>query len=405
MNQILRQTLLKYEKDPDVLAFLRVIRERESSQTDDAYRMRWTPRGVAYFNDFKDHPRIDEPRADGRTSSASGAYQFTRTTWDDVVSSVGSDLLPDFSPASQDRAAVALLIMRGVFQLLMVDDVQGAIVKARPTWTSLPGASESSASWTMAKALEVFVKWGGGRKPQAPAPIEIKDITPEEPMAPAAIPLLIALGQQLIQLFTPLAQQKIAAAINKAAGSGDPTLGENVAKAALNTAQQALGIPNAANPVATAVNVVAEAQKDNPAAQAAIANAEQATMDYLDKIAPFVDKMHQMSMAEWAAGEDSMDRAAARAIQTPAEDWMAKTLVGGILLISGFLILLVSGVAIAQITLLPSRSPTTEVWAALTGVIGTTLGILGTVFAFRFGTNRASAGKDFIITELSKRQR
>ena len=66
----------------NVGAFLRVIREGESSQEPVAYRMRWGGLGkpVAYFDDFSKHPRIFEPTTGGRQSSAAGAYQIVATT-------------------------------------------------------------------------------------------------------------------------------------------------------------------------------------------------------------------------------------------------------------------------------------------------------------------------------------
>jgi hypothetical protein len=52
-------------------------------------------------------------------------------------------------------------------------------------------------------------------------------------------------------------------------------------------------------------------------------------------------------------------------------------------------------------------SPSTEVWAAITGIIGSVFGIAGTLYAFRFGTSRTSSAKDAtnaaLAGELSNR--
>jgi len=55
--------------------------------------------------------------------------------------------------------------------------------------------------------------------------------------------------------------------------------------------------------------------------------------------------------------------------------------------------------------LLESRTPTTEIWAALTGIIGTTLGVFVTVVGYRFGTSRSSGAKDAMINELAATRR
>lgn len=79
---------------PHQKAFLNAISGGESG---GAYNVRYTPRGPAYFNDLSQHPGIMEPGPHGKTS-ASGRYQFTKTTWDGLGGG-------DFSPANQDHRA------------------------------------------------------------------------------------------------------------------------------------------------------------------------------------------------------------------------------------------------------------------------------------------------------------
>lgn len=226
-----------------------------------------------------------------------------------------------------------------------------------------------------------------------------------------AFPLLAALPliSSLIEAFSPLARAKVTKALDKT--GMDATASGAMADSLLNIvkslASQGLGVtvgpagtPAAPQPVADPLVAVATV-KSSPAL---VAQAEQQFSDYFDQIAPMLERMERMEQSAWAASEDSMDRASKRATPPP-EDWMAKALVTGILIVSGVLIALVSGVAITQIALLPSRTPTTEVWAALTGIIGTILGILGTVFAYKFGSTRQSGTKDFAIAELSARNR
>lgn len=144
--------LRRFLANTNVAAFLRVIRERESSQDESAYTVL---NGGARFFSFAAHPYKGQRTPPGK---AAGAYQFIASTWGDVEQQYG---MPDFSPASQDAGAVARLVYRGALEDVMAGRFEQAVAKCRLEWTSLPGAAESSGSWTMDKALAVFRKWGG----------------------------------------------------------------------------------------------------------------------------------------------------------------------------------------------------------------------------------------------------
>lgn len=90
---------------PGQRGMLNAIAKRESN---GKYNIRYTLSGGTEFTGYADHPRIFEPTKDGQLSSAAGRYQFTASTWDDLVNRYGRETLPDFSPASQDRAALLL---------------------------------------------------------------------------------------------------------------------------------------------------------------------------------------------------------------------------------------------------------------------------------------------------------
>ena len=140
----------------NVRAMLRVIRQGESSQNDAvAYRM-IVGRVGAQFSSFADHPRIFGTP----TSTAAGAYQITKTTWDWVRQQMK---LPDFSPASQDAAALGLIAYRGALLDVLAGNLDAAIPKLRREWTSLPGAAENNkAAGDMQNAKRLFVAFGGG---------------------------------------------------------------------------------------------------------------------------------------------------------------------------------------------------------------------------------------------------
>lgn len=152
---------------PNVRAMFRVIRQGESSQDDSiAYRMIV---GGKLFNSFADHPRVagkcwNDPKTGQRLcSSAAGAYQIVKTTWDEVRVKMG---LRDFSPASQDMAALGRIAYRGALPAVLAGDVSTAVRKLRNEWTSLPGASENnSQAGNIENARRMFVAFGGSAGP------------------------------------------------------------------------------------------------------------------------------------------------------------------------------------------------------------------------------------------------
>lgn len=383
----------------NVQAFLHVIRFGESDNTDRAY---YRVNGQPDITSLAVHPYHGIPTTQG--SRAAGAYQFLGTTWARLADAYPKDC-SNFSVYAQDFGAVALIAGRGALDDVLSGDVVTAVRKLREEWTSLPGAAENSGRFSMEQAIAVFYQYRGVVAEQPAAPIEDRSVPAqveeeEKPMAP--LMFIVPLLQSLATVFSPLLQQKLTKALDKQ--TGDKAMSEQMAMQLMAMVQQiatqggsALA-PTAATDPVTAVAVV----KGDPVL---VQKAETQIADYLDKLAPVLDRLERADAQSWAASEDSMDRAHARASSSPAEDWMAKTLVLGILVVSGFLIALVAGVAITQIALLQTRTPTTEVWAALTGIVGTTLGILGTVYAFRFGTSRSSTAKDVVIAEMSAKRR
>lgn len=147
---------------PNVRAMLRVIRQGESSQNDAlAYRLIV---GGQTFSDFSDHPGIfgkcwTTSSGTRQCSSAAGAYQITKTTWGEVKRVMG---LNDFSPPSQDLAALGRIAYRGALPAVLAGDVETAVRKLRLEWTSLPGAAENNkAAGDIENAKRLFVAWGG----------------------------------------------------------------------------------------------------------------------------------------------------------------------------------------------------------------------------------------------------
>lgn len=179
--------LIFYEDDPTLLfgyvpnemdttdparnvdAFLFMLRSAEHRFPDDvrdsdtAYRVFY---GGSLFNSFADHPvntkeKTGIPLPDnvcrnaglnpGCVSTAAGAYQFTKPTWNNLRNR--APRLPDFSPASQDEAARRLLDEIGALPYIERGDFATAIKIAGSKWASLPGARGGQRQHTQEFAL------------------------------------------------------------------------------------------------------------------------------------------------------------------------------------------------------------------------------------------------------------
>ena len=158
---------------PDRLsAFLYMIRTAEHGErSDDAARYS-TFYGGGRFQGMADHPVITGERKGvplperycraaglrpGCVSTAAGAYQIIRPTWDAVrVAGRWGPRLPDFGVDSQDEAARRILARAGALSRLEAGDVEGAIRAAATQWASLPGSSSGQPQRTMAQALAYY---------------------------------------------------------------------------------------------------------------------------------------------------------------------------------------------------------------------------------------------------------
>ena len=387
----------------NVQAFLHVIRKGEAGDKPDDYTIEY---GGGHFTDQSKHPYDNIPTTEG--GKACGAYQFLGTTWHGLVEQYPDDLT-DFGVAAQDFGAVALINERGALQTLIEGNFDTAVEMCRKEWTSLPGASENNPHWTLELARSYYEANGGTFAGEAtPAPeaqpaqgdTNMTDSTntntvsdPFGNVLPAVGALASAfnpLAGALISAFAPLVQSKITAAIGK--HSGDPAvaaqIGATVSAAVLNTAKQLTGQTDSLQAVAQAAN--------NPAMMDQIA---QAAVDKIDEMAPLLDKIHGYSKDEWAASETSMANAQARAKDDTTD--LAKPLAYAGLSLLGFLATFVCSVAGLQTW--KTGSPNTEVWAALTGIIGFSTGVISTLYAYRFGTSRQSGAKDVLIGQLASK--
>ena len=137
-------------------AFLYMIQVAETGQnavrSGDAYRMLY---GGALFDDLSDHPanlgwpgvRLSDSMCraagfgPGCVSTAAGAFQIIRPTWDRVRrAGAWGPLLPDFSPESQDEAARRILIECRALPYVESGNFDAALRLASTQWASLPGS-------------------------------------------------------------------------------------------------------------------------------------------------------------------------------------------------------------------------------------------------------------------------
>ena len=124
--------------DRNVRAFLDMIAFSDGTAGPDGSR---TLFGGGVVASLVDHPRQYFPFTNARgeqlKTSAAGRYQFLERTWNELAAKLQ---LPDFSPASQDAAAIELIRQRGALADVRAGRLQAAIAKVSKVWASLPGA-------------------------------------------------------------------------------------------------------------------------------------------------------------------------------------------------------------------------------------------------------------------------
>jgi len=211
-------------KSPNVQAFLRVLRAGESSQDDVAYR---TMYGGGTFASFQDHPRIKNTAA-GITSTAAGAYQFLEKTWNGLDAQYN---LPDFSPATQDFAAVALIKGRGALNDVLAGRFDEAVRKCSREWASLPGSPYGQPTITLARARKTYEEYGGSYS-------EVTPVVTTQPKETKMVPLpIIGLALQAIAAFMPKVRELFP-------GSEVSERNLKAAEAVVNIAKDAIGATN-----------------------------------------------------------------------------------------------------------------------------------------------------------------
>jgi len=150
-------------------AFLRCLRLGEGTSGPNGYQ---TLFGGSLFNSFDRHPaeagwpgvKLSDRMCSlagfgpGCVSTAAGAYQFNKPTWRRVAAKYG---ITDFSPASQDAAAWAVIGEKGAQADVLAGRIEQAISKCRKVWASLPGAGYGQREESMVAVLNEYQRAGG----------------------------------------------------------------------------------------------------------------------------------------------------------------------------------------------------------------------------------------------------
>jgi muramidase (phage lysozyme) len=424
---------------PNVKAAIRVIREGETwnsrnpGDEDDekAFRVRYHPTIYpCLFDSFEDHPRTLEPLKDGsgRKSSAAGALQITMSTWDDMRARYDG-IGPQFTPQEQLKCAVALMHAEGALEDVIAGRFEAFMPKLAKRWASLPGSPlhDGGRKLTYAHALATWQRFGGGElvvvgeappasytQPAAPIEDRSRQARPEdvacinqpkeEPMGPAV--LFVPLLQSLIEGFVdPLVRGKVGKVLDKQGVDPNPA----TAQIADNFMAIVKGLAAQAVPQTTITGAPAVAAATDPVVAVAtvkadpklLAMAEQQMGAVVDQMMPLLDRIDRLEQAGWAASEDSMDRAAARAANEKS-DLAGPLALAAIGMVAVILLLLL---VIMGVQAWKTGEPSVALMTMFGPLAAVAFEAFKGLYQYRFGTTRQSAAKDFAIAELSTRRK
>lgn len=155
--------------DPNCTAFLWMI------QCSEGTAGQANPYATCYgyrhlIADFSDHPAVTGewrgeslanlgPSYAGKVSTAAGAYQIIKPTWLGCKRALG---LSDFSPASQDAAALYLIQQAGALDLVKAGQFDQAVALCAKEWASLPGANAPGQAMRKLSDLRTAYTEAGG---------------------------------------------------------------------------------------------------------------------------------------------------------------------------------------------------------------------------------------------------
>lgn len=149
---MLGKSIAHSASDRNVKAFLYMIRRCEGTADDDGYYRLFGSRSGRQFSDMSKHPNVKVPFRN-TYSTAAGAYQFLYRTWEGKRVLLG---LKDFSPLSQDLAAIDILREKSALNLIKEGRITEAIGKVKKVWASLPGAGYGQPEKTLEQCIAYY---------------------------------------------------------------------------------------------------------------------------------------------------------------------------------------------------------------------------------------------------------
>lgn len=179
------------------------------------YNIRYTPQGGATFEGYDKHPGIREAGPHG-PSTAAGRYQFTQTTWNDVM---GADT--PFTPENQDLAARKLAYRdyqartgRDLGADLQQEGFSPRIQQAlAPTWVALKGNNDRHSA-TYQQSLSRYSKPQVAENEQQAQVLDQQMMARQDAQQSGFQPSMVAQadlpapGAQEVQFQPPGAQQE-----------------------------------------------------------------------------------------------------------------------------------------------------------------------------------------------------
>jgi muramidase (phage lysozyme) len=130
---------------PQIKSFLSLIGFSEGANYNTLF-------GGSTFTDYSKKPTTIIHKS-GYSSSAAGRYQIINSTWQQIQNNLH---LPDFSPTSQDIAALYLIDRRNALDYIIKGNIEAAITTLSYEWASFPPSRYNQPTRSMTTLLSKY---------------------------------------------------------------------------------------------------------------------------------------------------------------------------------------------------------------------------------------------------------